>query len=365
MKLAIDASRYGHKYATGVEWYSYFIINFLIPEIEKDDDISEVIFYVRGKTNIQEKGKVKIVEIKNKRLWTILGLSKRISKDKIDSLFVPSHTLPLILPKRKSIMIHDLAFKRFRNAYSFFQYLYLDLSTRFACKFASRILVPSIATKKDLIEFYNCDERKISVVYHGFLYEQNEISEKDLAMDSKILDVLDEDYLLFIGRIELKKNVIKIVSAFKILSKKNPNLFLVLAGKPGLGYEEILKKITEYGLMEKVVLPGYISEEEKVLLYKNANCFVFPSLYEGFGFPVLEAFFHSCPVVCAKSGSLPEVCGDACVFAERESEMDLAEKVLDVLNSSELKDKLISSGKNKLKDFSWSKTAKETLKLLK
>ncbi|MDX9971145.1 MAG: glycosyltransferase family 1 protein [Candidatus Gracilibacteria bacterium] len=357
MKIAIDASRYGHKSATGVEWYSFHIINHLIQENKEH----EFLLYCRDKIDIEESERVKLRVIKNKRLWTILGLTNRIFKDKPDCLFVPSHTLPILLPKRSAIMIHDLAFKRYRDSYKLFQYLYLDLSTRFAVRFSSRILVPSDATKNDLIRFYKCDPKKISTIYHGF--DSNEyLEEKDMKKASKFSAKIP--YLLFVGRIETKKNISKILKAFERIKEKYSDFSLILAGKPGVGYPEIEKQISTMKHKQDVILPGYISEEEKRYLYKNAVCFVFPSLFEGFGFPVLEAFASKCPVVCSDSGSLPEVCGEACMLTNNNDDGALYENIFKLIENKEIREKLINMGLNRLSFFDWEKCAKETLKAL-
>ncbi len=357
MKIAIDASRYGHKSATGVEWYSFHIINHLI----RANKEHEFLLYCREKIDIEENEKVKVQVIKNKRLWTILGLTNRIFKDKPDCLFVPSHTLPLFLPKKSVIMIHDLAFKRYRSSYKTFQYLYLDLTTRFAVKFASKILVPSIATKNDLIKFYQCDPFKISTIYHGF--DANEYFEKqDLNKSERFSS--KKPFLLFVGRIESKKNISKILGVFEKLKEKFSDLSLILAGKAGVGFSEIEKQIQSLKNTKDIFLPGYISEEEKKYLYKNAVCFVFPSLFEGFGFPVLEAFASKCPVVCSDSGSLPEVCGDACLLSANNDEKAIHDNIVELLNSEELREKMIQKGISRLKLFDWEKCAENTLKAL-
>ncbi len=352
MKIAIDASRYGHKMSTGVEWYSFHIINGII----KENDLQkkhQIILYTKEKLAIQESPFLKIVYIKNRRLWTLFGLSKRIVKDNLDCLFVPSHTFPLFLPKKRIITIHDLAFKRYKNAYSFFQYYYLCFSTWFASKFATIIICPSEATKNDLVKYYNCDEKKIKVVFHGFT-----------ASDTKNRKNNFGDYLFFVGRIEKKKNITLIIKSFNILKEKWKNLNLVLAGKTGLNYDEISQEIQNSKYRNCIKETGYIDEENKNFLYKNAKCFVFPSLYEGFGIPVLEAFYHNCPVVCASSGSLPEVCGDACMLVDNVNEKELANKIDLVLSNNKIKNDLIKKGTRRLKDFSWDMASVKTYELL-
>ena len=178
MLIGIDSSRYGNELATGVEHYSYKIINGLVDEISKSKE-DKAVLYSKKKLALSKKKNISTKLIKTKRLWTLWGLSREMKKTPPDVLFVPSHVLPLTLSKKSVIMIHDIAFKYLRKSYSWFQYRYLDWSTKFAVKHATTILVPSNSTKKDIIHFYKCSDEKIKVVHHGF--DPLDISEKDVS----------------------------------------------------------------------------------------------------------------------------------------------------------------------------------------
>ena len=180
MKIGIDASRYKHKEATGVEWYSRHIINGLLKEISASGSEDEVILYSREKLDLSGN-KV----LSGQRFWTLGSLSKEMSKNPPDVLFVPSHVLPLNLPKRSVITIHDVAFKHLKNSYSFSQYHYLNWSTKFAVKKATKIIVPSEATKEDLIKFFQCPVEKIVVIPHGF-EAPAEVDDETVLKDSVV-----------------------------------------------------------------------------------------------------------------------------------------------------------------------------------
>ncbi len=366
MKIGIDASRYGHEKSTGVEWYSFNIINEVLDAAQKSSD--EFCLYSREKLELPVKGEnIKNIILKAKRLWTLHKLSREMKKNPPDVLFVPSHTLPLSLPKRTVIMIHDVAFRFIREAYSFAQYHHLNWSTKFAVKNSSRIIVPSQATKEDLIKIYKCPEAKIFVIYHGF-NRPAEVDD-DIFQRSEILRYFkigpELKYLLFVGRLETKKNLVRLVEAFHGFQKEHPEFKLVMAGKRGIGFNEILKKINELEIMDKVIMPGYITEEEKAALYKHCKVFAFPSLYEGFGLPLLEAFYYRKPILASNIGALKEVCGEAALYVDPYHVEEMKEGLSKLVEDGSLSESLVKIGVERLKAFDWKKCAEDTLKVIK
>lgn len=283
-----------------------------------------------------------------------------MKKNAPDVLFVPSHTLPLTLPTRSVITIHDVAFKRIRSAYSFAQYHYLNWSTKFAVKKATHIIVPSEATANDLIKFFKCDKEKITVIPHGFTPPEN--YDEKIFQDSPVLSYFGigpkMKYLLFVGRLESKKNLARLVEAFAKFHSTHPDYKLVLAGKRGHGFKAIWGKVKALNLVEQVIMPGYITEEEKSALYAHCQAFVFPSLYEGFGLPILEAFYYSKPVLVSDNSSLPEVAGDAGVYVDAYNVDNIADGLKEVIKLDGEK------GKKLLANFTWDKAAKKTFKVI-
>lgn len=384
MTLGIDASRYSHEQATGVEWYSYHIINALIEQILKANGrsaakkISKIIFYSKDPIVFDKKIAELVKKHKNlisyklicsRRLWTLWGLSRQMRKNPPDVLFVPSHVLPLSLPKKSVITIHDVAFRSLRESYSWFQYHYLDWSTKFAVKHATKIIVPSEATKKDLMEFYKCPKNKIIVINHGFSPPEITSEEIDKVFQKaevfKYFNLTETSpYLFFTGRLEAKKNLIRVVEAFHKFLETYPDYRLVLAGKRGVGFEELYKKIRHLKLMDKVIMPGYVTEEEKAAFYKYCKFFVFPSLYEGFGLPVLEAFHYKKPVLASFVSSLPDVGGDAVYYADPYDVHAIYSGMDTLASNTSYTDGLIALGEERLKLFSWDVAAKKTLEII-
>lgn len=373
MKIGIDASRYCYGQATGVEWYSWHIINAILKEISEEGSAKdEVILYSREIIENNEFLKeLKKINIKNKILpskwlWTLCSLSKEIKKNPPDVLFVPSHTLPLSLPKRSIITIHDVAFKYLRKSYSFLQYHYLNWSTKYAVKNADKIIVPSEATQKDLITFFNCPKEKIEIIPHGF--EAPQPIHEDVFENSPVFKYFKitkaTKYILFVGRLESKKNLSRLVEAFSEFSKKYDEYKLILAGKRGIGFNEILKTVDRFEMMHKIIMPGYITEHEKSVLYKYCQFFVFPSLYEGFGLPILEAFYYEKPVLCSNTSSLSEVGSDCVVYIDPYDISSISKGLATLAECGDYIKELKRKGKERLKKFSWQDSAKKTLKLL-
>lgn len=370
MKIGIDASRYTTETATGVEWYSYHIINGLISESLKHED-TEVLLYSPGEINIPKEFEHPKRIIKKilpfKRFWTLIKLSLEMRKDPPDVLFVPSHVLPLFRPNYSVITIHDTAFKYLRRSYSLHQYLYLNWSTKYAVKHAGKIIVPSEATKEDLIKLFNCPLDKIEVIYHGYKAPKK-INVKEVPEYLKSFGFSFGEnrfpYIFFVGRLESKKNLSNLIEAFKIFSESKPEFRLILAGKRGVGWDEIFRTVKKLDLIDKIIMPGYIDEIEKAYLYENCSLFAFPSLYEGFGLPLLEAFSYGKPVLTSHVSCLPEIAKDAAIYVDPFDPADIARGLEKVIDDEAYAKKLIEAGEKRLKHFSWEDSVKKTFKVL-
>ena len=346
--IFIDASRYNNtKEKTGVENYSYFLINELV-KLEP----SNITLVSPKKIPIS----VKQLIIPFRRLWTQIRLSWEIFKNKkINNLFVPSHVLPIIHPKKSTITIHDVAWKHVPESYGFLSKKYLEWGTKYAVKHAKNIIVPSKITKKDLIHFYKADEKKIHVISLGF---QPPILNVDKDRSEKIIKnykLKIKNYFIFVGRIEHKKNTDTLIKAFKAFAENNPDIKLVLAGSMGRGGKEILDLITT-DIKDRIVVTGYISEEKKHVLMKNAQCFIFPSRYEGFGIPLLEAMYYNLPIIASNIPTSKEVAENNAKFFETSDTNELARLMEG--------NGFTTDHSDTLKKFTWENCAKQTLEII-
>lgn len=356
LMIYIDASRYSNTgKRTGVENYSYYLINELVRKFGED-----ITLLTPRKIELNVRQRV----IPFPRLWTLARLSWEVLKDKkIDNLFVPSHILPLIYPKRSVITIHDVIFKYSPKSYSLLSRIYLNWATKFAVKHAAEIITPSEATKQDLIHFYKADSRKIHVVPLGYKMETKTPSHAEQQKFLRRSLLTGKEYFLYMGRIEHKKNTDTLIKAFQEFAGGNQSVKLVLAGFTGHGGKQILKKIP-VGLKNRILHMGYVSESEKIILLQNALCFIFPSRFEGFGLPLLEAMNMGIPLIASDIPSSREVAGECALFFEKDDAGALAGLMERMTGDLDSREKMIEKGKKQAKHFSWEKCADDVYGLL-
>jgi len=355
MKVGIDASRAQLVQKTGTEWYSFR----LIEELKQIPTKYGIILYSK-KSLAGELGQLhgnyqnKVLSWPLKYLWTQVRLMWEMLVMPPDVLFTPAHSAPLLSRAKIVITIHDVGFKALPKLYSWQDKLYHRFSTWWNCRFAWRIIVPSEFTKSELIKFYKVDPKKISVIYHGA---------PDMSLVSKE-NTLQDDYLLFVGRLEKKKNILNIIKAFEIVKRTHKNLKLILAGRRGFGFSEISNYISKSPIGSAIEIKGYISEEEKWQFYQNAAALVFPTLYEGFGIPITEAHAIGCPVITSNEGANKEIAGQGAIIVNPLNPADIAKGIIDLLENEEIKNQMIQKGMKNLSRFSWRQTGIATFDVL-
>ncbi len=301
-------------------------------------------------------------------LWTQIRLAWKMLFNPPDVLFIPVHILPLSRAKKSVVAIHGLEYEYVPHGYSLWRRIYLRWSTKRALKRADKIIAISENTKQDLVKLYGAEQEKIKVVHHGidngnFVIPAKAGIHPATAGRLKAGMTIGKPYLLYLGRIEQKKNINGILDAYEILKNeyKIPHE-LVLAGAPGFGYDKLKSLIHNSKFIIREV--GYADESVKWKLFYNADIFLFPSFYEGFGLPVLEAQAAGIPAVTSFNSCLPEVAGAGALFVNPENPAQIAEAVRQIIDDKALRDKLIKSGYENVKLFSWEKCAQETLKNL-
>ncbi|EKE15841.1 MAG: group 1 glycosyl transferase [uncultured bacterium] len=359
-KIGIDGSRAFIGKRTGIEEYSYQIIKHL-RDFFVDD---EIILYIRNSQEVDFElpKNWKIRKMRFPRFWTQIRLSWEMLFHSPDILFIPAHTVPFIHPKKTVVVIHGLEYEMYPQAYSLLERIYMRFVIKNSCRWADKIICVSENTKMDVEKLYGVDEKKIKVIYEGYnIFQDFDFSQKTSFDLDKI-----KPYILFIGRIEERKNVKGIVEAFDFIKEKYgiPHK-LLLVGKKGYGYEEAQKRIDISKYKEDIVEVGYVSEEEKYVFLKNAEVFVFPSFYEGFGLPILEAQNAFVPVVTSNVSSIPEVADDAVFYANPNNFEEIAENIYILISNREAKENIVKRGIENVKRFSWAQCAKEISELLK
>lgn len=305
--------------------------------------------------------------IRRRKMWTLLSLSLEffLKGSRIDVFFSPTHYLPFITPKKSAISILDVSYIRFPELFKKSDLRQLTFWTKFSAKKASKIFTISNASKDDIIKEYKISRDRVIVTYPGIKLKTQMSKVKNIAQDLGFIKekyAIKGDFILFVGTIQPRKNISRLIEAFSMMT--NSSINLVIIGKKGWLYEEILDAPKKFGVSDKVKFLHSVFDEDLPLFYKNALCFVLPSLYEGFGLPILEAMLYGCPVVTSNVSSLPEAGGGACLYVDPLSVDDIVKKLELIISNINLRRELIRKGYEQVKKFSWEKTARETLKVL-
>jgi glycosyltransferase involved in cell wall biosynthesis len=259
-----------------------------------------------------------------------------------DNYFLKQLKKPFVLTVHD--MIHEKYPEYFGNSLDSF-------NKRRLCERADKIIAISNTTKNDLIDIFNVAEEKIEVIYHGTNFES-------IPALKPTIDFKEEDYILYTGSRAIYKNFLTFLIAVAPILKQNKNLQLICTGT---NFNKIEKRwIEELALTNKVKCFFCKNDSELVYLYQNAECFVFPSLYEGFGFPLLEAFACNCPIVSSNGGSLKEIAGDAAIYFNPKDIITIRTSIQNVISDDTLKKELVNHGRIRIKDFSWEKCRLET-----
>jgi glycosyltransferase involved in cell wall biosynthesis len=296
------------------------------------------------------------------RGWTFFRLSLEMKLHSPDVLLIPAHTLPLISGKKSVVMIHDLGFIHNPELYPARQKIYHNFVIRYVKNHATHILTPTEFTKQDLIKTFNIPENKITAIHHGY---DNNLYHPRPIKDHKSTEL--SPYIFYIGRLETKKNIVNLINAFQILRQQNPGLAtkLVLAGKPSHGYDKIKQAITNTGPLQKDIIElGYIAEEEVPIWLSNAALFAFPTSFEGFGFPIIQAMACGCPVIASNNTCIPEITDDAAILINPNDPQDIATAVTKILTNNTNRENFIKKGLLQAQKFSWEITAQKTLEVI-
>ncbi|MGY5266266.1 glycosyltransferase family 4 protein [Paraclostridium bifermentans] len=284
---------------------------------------------------------------------------------KYDIVHFLDYATPVLYKGKKIATIHDMAMYTMKDKYTKGQVLTKTTLLNNTIKHADKLICISEFTKKELVKYYpNIDENKIEVVYNGFEYKEIYLTQEDVDNTMKRYNIT-KDYLLFVGTLSPHKNIERIVEAFAKVRKQGYEYQLVICGKKGWLYGDIFNKVKELNLEKEVVFTDYVTDKELEVLYKNTKLFIFPSLYEGFGFPPIEAMARKVPVLTSKEGAIPEIVGNAAIFCNAYDVEDIYGKIMLILKNNNLNQELINRGIQRLEYFSWENTRKKIEYILK
>ncbi|OGK25836.1 hypothetical protein A3C25_02920 [Candidatus Roizmanbacteria bacterium RIFCSPHIGHO2_02_FULL_38_11] len=305
MIIGIDGNEANVSEKVGVSIYTLKLLEYF----QKKATINQqFVVFLKNKPNIDlppENEFYKYAVIRGNLLWSQTFLPLELYKrkalgQKIQVFFSPAHYIPRFCPIPTVVTIHDLSYFYYPDEFLKKDLYQLKNWTKYSVEKSKKIIAVSNTTKKDIVRFYKIPEEKIKVIYNGYEKVSDRTSEvEEERSDGKTSEVkLDKGkYILYVGTLQPRKNIITLIDAFYLFKKNHPEFNLVLVGKKGWLYDHIFKKVEDLNLKKYVVVKGYVTDAELSSLYQNAFCFVLPSLYEGFGIPLLEAMSFGSPVI--------------------------------------------------------------------
>lgn len=378
MKIGVDIRVLMDEYYSGVSQYTANLLTAMLL-VDKNNDYK--LFYnswdnLDQRLSVWQRENASVVgsHIPNK-IFNYLG-QKILTYPKVDKLlggldifWAPHFNFSSLSANTKNIItVHDLSFLRYPEFFSIRKNCWHKaLGVKNILRGADKIIAVSENTKNDIIELVGISQEKIKVIYSG-----NNAVKKDVNLESadKFLSShnISGRLILYLGTIEPRKNILGLIEAYEGLRKKNPELNdvkLLLVGAKGWKNKQIYSKWNKSDYKKDIIFLGYISEAERDILYAKSSVFAYPSFYEGFGFPPLEAMTYGLPVVCSNVSSLPEVVGSAALTINPYKSHEIAEALELVLTDDTLRELLIKKGYEQAKKFSWSKAAVEYLEVFK
>lgn len=360
MKIAIDIRDAGGE-KTGKGFFTYGLVQSLL----NLDRSNQYLLYSDKKEcpfPLQDNFIFKTIGEKGLR-WH-LSVLQDVKKTRPDIYFSPtSFIVPSIAPKwlKVVIVVHDLVAFLFPKNHAKKAVFIERLTLRKALKKSTHVFVVSENTQNDLIEHFDFPKAQITEVPcapHSIYLE--EIDPK-LSRDVLKKYNLPDKFILGVGTIEPRKNYTNLIKAFIVVKRKYPDLKLVIVGKKGWKFNEIDQLVKQHKLEQEVIFTGYVNDQDLHHIYHSAEVFVFPSIYEGFGIPPLEAMASGCPVIASNSSSLPEVIGDAGLLIDPKSSPKIADAIVSILETPQLRSTLIEKGFFRSRKFNWEKSAEIAL----
>jgi glycosyltransferase involved in cell wall biosynthesis len=370
MKIGIDCRIYSSKF-TGIGRYVYELTSRIA---QHDNENEYVLFFNKSEfekfTPSVKRIKKVLADSPIYSLKEQLHFLHILNKEKLDLMHFTHFNRPIFYNRPSVVTIHDLTLSYYpgKKKRSILHRLAYQLTLNASVKKAKRIITISKNSKNDLKKLLNVNEDKIRVVYQGVGSEFRQIEDANKIAGDLEKYSIKKPFLLYTGVWRSHKNVPNLIKAFAEM-KKNfdlPELSLVITGKEDPHYPEVKETVKALNLEKNVIFTGLVSESELVSLYNAAEIYVFPSLYEGFGLPPLEAMACGTPVAASDVSSIPEICGKGnAVFFDPQNFEDMALKIYALYSNKNLQRKLIEKGLNHVQEFSWDEMAKKTLSIYK
>jgi glycosyltransferase involved in cell wall biosynthesis len=364
MNIGIDGYEANVSARVGIGQYAFEIMRHMY-RILKDKKGIEVIVFLPSKPlpdmpRVTDFWKYRVAG--PGKLWTFIGLPLALRSQHLDVLYSPTHYVPRFTDVPRVMAIMDVSYLKFPKLFKVKDLYQLRNWTAYAVARAGKIITISEASKNDIIKEYHVPESRVVVTYPGFTMGQ--------IMNIAAKYRISKNYILSVGTIQPRKNYSRLIEAFALFLKKNKQKFsglqLVIIGKKGWLYEPILAAPKKFGIEDRVKFLDFVPDADLPGFYAHALCFALPSLYEGFGLPVLEAMAYKCPVVVSNVSSLPEIAGKAGIYVDADDTESIANGLLTAVRQRNLMQGVtrVNAGLVQMKKFTWEKAAQKTLKVL-
>jgi len=377
MRIGIDARMYRTSTA-GIGRYSQNLIKNLL---SVDHDNQYILFMTKEdekefrRENTECRNcKILIVNIKHYSIAEQLKLPGIINKEKLDLMLFLNFNYPILYRGKFVPVVHDLTllfYPETARQTNFIKRAAFKFVIQKACQNSSRVIAVSAHTKKDIINHFHIDKDKVVVIPEAADDRALNLPDGKAGYSDSIQRQIKEKYkilgplILYVGQFRPHKNIPGLLKAFGLVKQDFKEAKLAILGKPDPAYQDFWATLDILGLKKDILMPGFVTNEELASWYNLADIFVFPSFYEGFGLPGLEAMKAGVPVISSNRTSLPEVYKDAAIYFDPSNISEIADRIKLVLNDKKLRQELIKKGRIVASSYSWQKTAEQTLNLLK
>ena len=365
MHLAIDGNEANVTRRVGSNVFAYEVIKRL-PSLLDTGDSATLYLKSPPQPDLSAVAGLDIRVIRPGRFWTRFRFPLELyrARRRIDVLFSPGHYAPQPCPVSSVISIMDLAFFRYKRDFLRRDYHQLVNWTENSVNQASHIIAISNSTKADIIKRYHYPADDITVC--PLSHDKKIFNPTATGIRPNTIPQNTDRFILYVGTLQPRKNISTLIRAFAGLASTDQQTKLVIAGKKGWLYQNIYDLVIKLNLVDKVIFTGFVASPELVWLYRHAVCFVLPSLYEGFGIPVLEAMACGCPVITSRVSSLPEVGGQAAIYLDNPTDTKLLAGLLaqTLRLAPSARQKQITAGLAQAEKFSWDQTTKIVYQVL-
>jgi glycosyltransferase involved in cell wall biosynthesis len=344
MKIGIY-SRGKNQESGGVKVYIDNLIESIKKNLGKDDEFYEIN-----------------PKINNKIISDFIVAPYMINKLNLDVVLFPKNVIPFFVKGKKIVTVHDMAyFLPEYKAYKFIDNIYMKMMIKSSCKRADKIIAVSENTRDDLIKLIGTDENKIKIIHEASSNNFRKIVDEKTLVKIRTKFGIFEDFIFYSGSITPRKNILRLIKAYASIYNKM-DLDLIITGNNLWNNREEMKLIKEIPTIKVI---GYVTEEELIGLYSLAYMYIYPSLYEGFGLPILEAQSCGCPVISSDKSSLKEIGGESVCYVNPYEQEEIKDAIMYLIEKKEEREKLIELGYQNIKRFSWDDTSRKTIQVLR